>query len=460
MNQRKHNRGAAIITIVMFFVIISVVVALGLASPTVREYTSARDFEKSKGAYYLSEAGNEDATYRIKNSKTIDMTETLVLGGNTAITTITTSGGQQDIVSVGNINTHTRKVSAQLVTSSGVSFNYGVQAGAGGVFLGNSASITGNLFSIGPVCGGGATGATCSGGSGTNTVTGTIISAGSGTNGVIGRLRNTTAGSAMYAGTISNSTIVGPAYCNTISGSSSSPSGCQTLSSQPPADMPIPDAQVLEWEAAAEAGGVATAVQCSGGKYVINSSVTLGPIKIPCDLEISSSGKVKLAGPVWVTTGLGGNANISLKNNAEVNVDPALGGSPSAAVSVAIIADPGVATRATKGTISLENSVKFNQATGSNPDAHVLLLSWNTGASVGNGTEAIEVENSAQGNLLVYAGYGDIKLQNSVSLKEVTGYKITLQNSANVIYSAGLANTLFISGPGGSWTINNWTESL
>ena len=76
-----HNRGAAIITAVMFFVFISITLALGLSTPIVREYINARDFEKSKGAYYLSEAGHEDALYRIKKSKQIGASETLTLNG-------------------------------------------------------------------------------------------------------------------------------------------------------------------------------------------------------------------------------------------------------------------------------------------------------------------------------------------------------------------------------------------
>ncbi|MEK7148439.1 MAG: hypothetical protein AAB770_00810 [Patescibacteria group bacterium] len=452
----NRNRGAAIITAVMFFVVITVAIAVGISSPVVREYKTSRDFEKSKGAYYLSEAGHEDALYRLKEGTTIGAQEVISLGGNVATTTITNIGGGKSIGSIGDILTNTRRVKSMLTTSSGISFNYGVQAGDGGVLMDNTASITGNLYSRGPVCGGGQTGTDCLNGvaAGDNSISGTVYVATTTSNGVITNITNQLSGTAsMYANKIYSSFIASSTVtCNTISGSNRS-SCTYPLGTQTPLAFPISDTQVLEWEAAAEAGGVATAAECPGGKYSINSTVTLGPIKIPCDLEISGTAKVNLMGPVWVTTGLGGTANISIKNSTEINVDPSLG-----AQSVAIIADPGSATRATGGSIALENNITFNQAAGSNANAYVLLLSWNTGASLGTSAEAIEVNNSVLGNLLVYAGYGDIKIENNASLREVTGYKITLKNSANVIYSAGLENTLFTSGPGGSWVISDWKE--
>ena len=54
------------------------------------------------------------------------------------------------------------------------------------------------------------------------------------------------------------------------------------------------------------------------------------------------------------------------------------------------------------------------------------------------------MENSASGDILVYASHGEVHLKNSVSLEEVSAYKIRLSNSAQVIYKTGLANLLFL----------------
>lgn len=180
INRVSHEHGAAVITAVIFFVVISVAVAVGLSSPIVREYVSTRDFEKSKGAYYLSEAGQEDALYRIKNGKTIGAQEILSLGGNTATTTITgVSAVQKVINSLGDIFSNTRRVKSTLTTSSGASFSYGIQAGDGGILLQNSSTVTGSIFSSGPIIGS------------NNLITGTVISSGStGLNGKIDGIIN------------------------------------------------------------------------------------------------------------------------------------------------------------------------------------------------------------------------------------------------------------------------------
>lgn len=430
----NHKRGAAIITAVLFFVVISMALALGLSTPVVREYVSARDFEKAKGAYYLSESGNEDALYRLKNGKAINSQEVLTLGGNTATTTITTiSSAEKSIESVGDISANTRRITSTVTTSSGASFNFGVQAGDGGVLLQNSSTVTGNLFSAGPVVGT------------NNVISGTVISAGTnGLNGSISGVINQ-GGSSMYAGTISNSTISGSAYCNTITGSNKA--SCQGLVAQIAQPFPITAQQIADWETAASAGGLAV---CTSGKYVINSNTEIGPIKIPCDLEIDGQGTgngptIIVDGPIWAT------GNITIKNHLTIQVNQTLVNQ-----TVVVIAD-NPADHLNSGVVSIEGSgLNFAGAPGGN--SWVMLISENNAASLGNPNDAINLQQGASGDVLLYARLGDIRLQNTASVKEVTGYKITLQNSANVIYTSGLQNSLFTSGPGGTWTIQNWME--
>lgn len=431
----NHKRGAAIMTAVIFFVVISVAVAVGLSSPVVREFVTARDFEKSKGAYYLSEAGQEDAIYRIKKIKPISAQEVITLGGNTATTTITTvNANQKTLGSLGDILRNTRRVKSTITTTTGESFVYGVWAGAGGVLLQNSSTITGNLYSIGPVIGS------------NNSISGTVIAGGStGLNGSITGIQNS-GGASMYAGTIANSTISGSAYCNTISGSSTST--CKTLTAQTASDLPITASDIANWENIASSS--LPWATCSGGKYTINSDTTIGPKKIPCDLQITGSGSgggpvITLQGPIWVT------GNIDIKNHVNVRVDPTLTGQ-----TIVIVADnPSDRTNSSK--VKVEGTgLNFIGAPGGN--SWVMLISENTGASQGNPNEAIELEQGANGDVLLYARLGDILLKENAAVKEVTGYKITLQNSANVTYASGLQNALFTSGPGGAWAVQDWKE--
>lgn len=467
----KHNinrkRGAAIMTVVMVFVTITIALALGLSSPVLREYKTSRDFEKSKGAYYLSEAGSEDALYRLKKGKTIDAQEILSLGGNTATTTITTvSADKKDVSSLGDILTNTRRVKSSLTTSSGASFSYGVQAGDGGVFMSNSSSITGNLYSTGPVCGGGKVLADCLSGSAAtdNTISGTVFVATTTANGVISNITNQTSGTAsMYANKIYSSFIASSTVtCNTISGSNRG--SCSTaFGPQTPATLPIPRSQIDSWEAAAQAAadagtssplpGAITCANPDDGElwYSITTSVNLGPAVIPCGLKITGAGSgtgptITLKGPVWVK------GSIKIKNKLTMRVDPALAGQNQSMVMVAD--NP---TDLVNGSrIEAEDNNPVFSGAGAN--SWVLLISENIGASQGTPNEAIVVKNGAGGDLLLYARLGDILLQGTAAVKEVTGYKITLQNSANVTYASGLQNSLFTSGPGGSWVISDWKE--
>jgi hypothetical protein len=58
----------------------------------------------------------------------------------------------------------------------------------------------------------------------------------------------------------------------------------------------------------------------------------------------------------------------------------------------------------------------------------------------------------------VYAGHGEIELQNNTDLTEITAYRVRLINSTEVVYDTGLANSVFVTGPGGSYTVDTWQE--
>ncbi|KKS26924.1 MAG: hypothetical protein UU88_C0015G0046 [Parcubacteria group bacterium GW2011_GWC1_42_11] len=393
-----------------------------MSSPVVREYVTVREFERSRGAYYLSEAGSEDAMYRIMNLDAIDAQEIISLDGNKATTTITTiSAIKKTINSIGDILFNTRRVKSTLTVVSGASFNYGVQAGDGGVYMKSTSSITGNLYSAGPVCGGTAS---------------------------------------MYANKIYSSIIASTTVtCNTISGSNRG-SCTYPWGTQEPVALPIQRPQIESWEAAATAGGVITQAECSSHlegdgtyeyEYIINSSRSLGPVEIQCDLEItgatSGSGPtITLTGPVWVR------GKIDISKYLTVRVDPSLSGQ---GLSMVMIAD-NPADRIDSSEIEVENYNPIFEGAGAN--SWVMLLSENSAASQGVNEDAIRVADGVTGAIILYARLGTIYLRNTTSVREVTGYKISLDGSSSVIYESGLQNVLFNSGPGGAWTIQDWKE--
>jgi hypothetical protein len=155
-NFKKINKqkGAAMFIAVICFLFISLAIISGLVVPTVREYKNSRINLNSKKSFFLSESGTEDAIYRIKNSMTIGTNETIILDSNSATTTITSiSSTAKEINTVGDVADHERTTNVTMSTVPGVSFNYGIQVGQGGVYLEGSGTVNGNIYANGPITG-------------------------------------------------------------------------------------------------------------------------------------------------------------------------------------------------------------------------------------------------------------------------------------------------------------------
>lgn len=422
-SKTKYNGGAAMLIAVVFFLFASMTVVLGVVAPVLKQAAVSKNIILSKESFYLAEGSLEDVIYRLKSGKQVSSTETLSLNSVNATTTTTNTTEGKQVISIAEKNTNTRKTQANVTLGTGASFNFGVQAGNGGFILENSSSVTGNVYSNGPITGAG------------NTISGDAISAGS--SGLIDDVHTTGAG---YAHTIQDSDIDANAYYvvktnTTVGGTSNSNS-----TDQPTANMPISDEQIGDLEADALAGGVIS----SPCPYKITSNRTLGPVKITCDLEISGNPNITLNGSVWVT------GKVFIKNTAILRISSSLGSR-----SVAIIAD-NPSNRTTSSSFDLTNSAQF-LGSGS-PGSFIFLISQNNSAELGGEGEAIEMANTSNGGAVLYAPHGLININNSANLKEVTGYKIKAKNTANVTYDTGLANTLFTSGPGGGYEILDWGE--
>ncbi len=147
----KKNGGAAMLVSVVFFLFISLAIISGLVGPTVREFRNSSVDLNSKRSYFLAESGTEDAFYRIKNGMAIGTSETITLGSNSVTTDITNlSGNSKEIISLGDVGSLQRKTSLTLQTGAGVAFNYGLQAGNGGMTL-DSSTIVGNVYANGSI---------------------------------------------------------------------------------------------------------------------------------------------------------------------------------------------------------------------------------------------------------------------------------------------------------------------
>lgn len=423
IKSQNYCKGQAMITTTIFVLFVSLGIIFTSSSTVLKETRIARDLISSRKSYFLSEAGAEDVSYRLITGRHYSPTQVLSLDGFFATTTVVDVSGDKEITATGTVTNLVRKIKTRLTTDSGVSFHYGVQAGEGGFDIQNSASISGNVYSNGPVTG-----------ANSNLIQGSVVSAGP-----AGSINSIHATSSAYAHTISNSTIDGDAYYMHISNTTVGGTPHPNSPDQPLGALPISDEQINEWEAAAS-----IATTTSPCPYIINSDTTIGPRTFTCNVEIKGSPTVTLTGPIWIK------GNLTIENTSIIRLDPSLGKN-----SLAIVAD-NPSNRLTSSKIILSNSAQFQNS--GTDGSHILLVSQNNSAENGGSEEAIDIGNSVSGELLLYASHGAIDLNNSVNLREVSAYKISIKNSAQVIYKTGLANLLFESGPAGGYSINNWLE--
>jgi len=426
--QHTSDGGQAMLIIVFIFLILMLSIVMGIAVAELSTTRVVRGLERSVQSYSVAESLLEDNVYRLNNSYAVATLETMVLDGVTAVATTTNTQTGKHIVSGGDAEERVRRVETNLVLGTGAAFNFGVQTDVGGFVMENNSQVNGNLFSNGTITG-----------ENNNVVNGDAISAG--LNGLIDGIHAT--GTA-YAHEIRSSNIDKDAHYQVIDSYSYSRIGGVSFpgaSDQATSTLPITDEQITQWKQDAQAGGVIT----SPCPYLIDDDVTIGPVKINCDLEISGNNfVVSLAGMIWVE------GNISFKNGPTIRVDPSL-----LDLSVSMIADdPG--NRISGSTILIQNSTEFQDS--GTEGSYVLLISQNESAEQGGSDAAITLEQSANGDVLVYAGHGEILLKNSADLREVTGWRVRLQNFSQVTYESGLASLLFTSGPGGGYEIDTWEE--
>ena len=107
--EKSGERGAAMLIAIIFFVVASVAVVIGMTGPVAREYHTATESLASAQSYFLAESAAEDAYYRFKNSLSLGASDTVTLPAGSATATIAPFGtGQKEIVATGNVQNSQR----------------------------------------------------------------------------------------------------------------------------------------------------------------------------------------------------------------------------------------------------------------------------------------------------------------------------------------------------------------
>ncbi len=414
---------------IVFFILVFIATISGLVSPTVRNYKVSNNGSDSKQSLYLSESGTEDAFYRIRRNRTINNIESISLNGATVTTTITDdSAVQKTVVSIGDLNLRQRKSETILFVDDGVVFPFKMHAGDGGISLQNSSQVEASTFSNGPI-----TGVLL------NPIIGNIISAGD--NGLVNNIASTMSSRAR---SIQNSSVGTEAYYTSISNTTVNGSPCYNPNCYPDtADtakqpLSITASMIDAWETAAKVStyGGACPYNISGG------TVNLGPVKIPCNLNISGNAIINFRGPVWVT------GNITVSSAARLRIDPMLNNQ-----SVALIADDPL-NHNTSSKITFPTGSSFVTATGSGSGSYILFVSEHDYVASG-GADAIIVNSSINVDALAYARNGNISILSPTVFQAISGYKITGTDS----FRFQNAYTVDPNFPAfASWKTKSWKE--
>lgn len=410
----KRNSGAAMLISVIFFIFISLAIIAGLVTPSVREFKNTNVNLNSKKSYFLAESGSEDAYFRLKNAQPIGSSTSITLNGNTATMTITDSGyNEKTISALGDVSGRQRKNEIKLSAGTGIAFNYGIQSGTGGFVMSNNAGVTGNVYSNGNITG--ANGAF---------VTGTAIVAGA--TGIIDNINVGQAGVGnAQAHTVTNSTVAGTLYCQVGSGNNKP---CNTSQADPsPQNTPTTQAMIDQWKADAALGGTIT------GNYTVSSAGTLGPKKITGNLNINAN--LTVTGTIYVM------GQINTSNGVQVSLSSSYG-----ATGGIILTD---------GYVDISNNITF--AGSGSAGSYIMLITTSQCPTGCGGQYAFDVSNNV-GAIIVNAQNGTVHMNNNVTLNEVVGQTILMDNGAQVNYLSGLANASFTSGPSGGWNVKSWKE--
>ena len=247
----------------LLFLAVSITLIFGMVSPIAKQQRIATNLMLSNQSYFLAEAGIEDVVYRLRTGQSVGNTEVLTLLGQSVTTATTNTSGGRLVTATGTVNFLTRKLRTELSIGEGVSFHYGIQAGAGGFTLGNNAGVNGNVYSNGSV---------------------------SGNNGSF------VTGDAFAVGSVSGTDV-----------------GGQTQTGVASQAFPITDQQITDWKDEALAGGVVGNQTYSGQNNI------LGPKKIQGNLNLSNGAELTVTGTLWVS------GNIVLSNNSSVILSPSYG---------------------------------------------------------------------------------------------------------------------------------------
>ncbi|HUD04094.1 MAG TPA: hypothetical protein VMR73_01215 [Candidatus Paceibacterota bacterium] len=418
-NKKLSQKGQALLAGLLLFAAGTGVLLSGLGYAQTKDVNDVRVSSISKQNFFSSESALEDSVYRLKTSNPLGATDNVSIAGSQGTASVTTTSGGEQITSLGTNNNYERNTAVTLSMGQNVLFNYGMQAGTGGISLKGGSGVYGNVYANGPITS-----------DWSGFVTGTAVAAstasitGPGQNSF--NIGKSGVGDA-YAHKIVGVNVAGNLYCQTGSLSNKS---CDTSRADPASqNFPVSQADISQWESDGASGGIIDGDEDIGTDP--NTDVTLGPEEINGNLIVNSGGTLTVSGTLYVT------GNVDITGDAVVNLSPSYGSHDGLIIA--------------NGTITVDTG---SSVSGSGTDGSYMMLlttsASNNAISISGGSSAV----------IVNAQNGTVNITGGASAQEVEGYQINLSGGSSITYQNGLANTIFLNGISPeSYSISSWQET-
>ena len=134
LGAKNDYRGfVAIVALLIISSLVALVVySISISIQTKRQVSN--NLLSSAQSYYMAESGMEDAVLRVLKNYSYTALNSFTLDGATVGQNITQTGNVLDIATDSNYSNNVRKLTSSLtITTSNISFHYGVQVGEGGL---------------------------------------------------------------------------------------------------------------------------------------------------------------------------------------------------------------------------------------------------------------------------------------------------------------------------------------
>lgn len=163
---RSNEKGAVVMIAVFIFLSLSMAVILGIAIPISAQIRNSGSVLQTKKSLIASDVLNDEVLYRLNWGRTLPGSIVLSLNQSTSSATISTVGSSKEIIANGVSGNFERNSKAVYTQGGGLSINYGLQVGNGGLQMSGGPTVFGSVYANGDII--------ASGGS---TITGNTVAA-------------------------------------------------------------------------------------------------------------------------------------------------------------------------------------------------------------------------------------------------------------------------------------------